>query len=210
MTTSWLCKWRSKVKSHFVLYLRNRVGPIEPNFVCIWSVTRQPNRIIRWNWYEAVLVMQIKVKGQISFCFVSQEPLVQWAQILYAYGLWPDNHITYQVHMRPSWLFTLDQTQTSYVISHAVSLSPTLVWIPDVQWLLNYSLSNMCTKPMEKLINETIHTKCVAHPICFKPRILWDKNIHFLGSQCHSEIFFYSLRYWTLNFVYKVYGKFNY
>ena len=52
-------------------------------------------------------MMQMKVKGQISFCFVSQEPLVNWAQIFYAYGVWPDNHISkifnmYQV-MRPSW-----------------------------------------------------------------------------------------------------------
>ena len=50
---------------------------LSPNFVCIWSVTKQPNRIIRWNWYKAVLVMQMKVKGQISFCFVSQKPLVR-------------------------------------------------------------------------------------------------------------------------------------
>ena len=62
----------------------------------------------------------------------------------------------------------------------------------------------LCTKSMGKLINVKIHMKYVAYPIHSKPHILLDKNIHFLESQCHSEIFFYSLRFWTLNFVYKV------
>ena len=40
---------------------------------------------------------------------------------------------------------------------------------------------------MGKLINDKIHKKYVTHPICFRPHILSDKNIHFLGSQCHSR-----------------------
>ena len=47
----------------------------------------------------------------------------------------------------------------------------------------------LCTKPMGKLINEKIHIKYIAYPICFKPHILLDKNIHFLESQCHSQTF---------------------
>ena len=42
---------------------------------------------------------------------------------------------------------------------------------------------------MEKLINEKIYMKYVGYPICFKPHILLDKNIHFLESQCHSQTF---------------------
>ena len=42
------------------------------NFVCIWSVTRRSNHIKTSTWYEAILVMQMKVKGQIFLCFVSQ------------------------------------------------------------------------------------------------------------------------------------------
>ena len=47
------------------------------NFVCIWSVTSRSNHIKTSSWYEAILVMQMKVKGQFFLCFVSQKPLVQ-------------------------------------------------------------------------------------------------------------------------------------
>ena len=61
-------------------------------------------------------------------------------------------------------------------MSHAASLSPTLVAIPDVTcfWIIPYQ--NVCTKLMGKLINENIHMKYVACPICFKPHILLDKT----------------------------------
>ena len=42
-------------------------------------------------------------------------------------------------------------------------------------------------KAYGKLINDKIHMIYVTHPICFKPHILSDKNVQFLGSQCHSQ-----------------------
>ena len=55
MRPSWLCKWRSKVKSSFVLYLSNLGSDLSPDFVCIWSVIRQTYVIITSSWYEAHL-----------------------------------------------------------------------------------------------------------------------------------------------------------
>ena len=81
MRPFWLCKWRSKVKSSFVLYLSNLGSDLSPDFVCIWSVIRQTYVIITSSWYEAILAMQMKVKGQIFLCFVSQKPLVQLSPI---------------------------------------------------------------------------------------------------------------------------------
>ena len=40
------------------------------NFVCIWSVTRRSNHIKTSSWYEAILVMQMKVKRKIFLCFI--------------------------------------------------------------------------------------------------------------------------------------------
>ena len=48
-----------------------------PNLACICNVIRQSYYIITPRWYDAILIMQMKVKGQISFCFVSQESLVR-------------------------------------------------------------------------------------------------------------------------------------
>ena len=45
---------------------------LSSNFVCIWSVTRQAYYIIRSNWYEAILAMQMRVKGQISWILCSR------------------------------------------------------------------------------------------------------------------------------------------
>ena len=51
------------------------------NFVRIWSVTRRSNHIKTSTWYEAILLMQMKVKCQISFRFLSQQPFVQFSPI---------------------------------------------------------------------------------------------------------------------------------
>ena len=48
-----------------------------PNLACICNVIRQSYYIITPRWYDAILVMQMKVKGQISFCYVSQESFVR-------------------------------------------------------------------------------------------------------------------------------------
>ena len=78
---------------------------LSSNFVCIWSVTRQAYYIIRSIWYEAILAMQMKVKGQISPVLYLRNHRSDWTQMLYAYGVWPEKHITSgQVDMRPSWL----------------------------------------------------------------------------------------------------------
>ena len=69
---SWLCKWRSKVKSSFVLYLSN-LGSHWARF-CVLMECDQANIChITSSWYEAILAMQMKVKGQIFLCFVSQK-----------------------------------------------------------------------------------------------------------------------------------------
>ena len=53
---------------------------LSSNFVCIWSVTRQAYYIIRSSWYEAILAMQMKVKGQISLVLYLRNHWSDWAQ----------------------------------------------------------------------------------------------------------------------------------
>ena len=48
-----------------------------PNFVCICNVISQSYYIITPSWHEAILAMQMKVKGQTPLCIVFQQPLVQ-------------------------------------------------------------------------------------------------------------------------------------
>ena len=81
-------------RSNFPCFISQEpLGPLSSNFVCIWSVTRQAYYIIRSSWYEAILAMQIKVKGQISPVLYLRNHWSHWAQICYAYGVWPDKHI---------------------------------------------------------------------------------------------------------------------
>ena len=60
MRPSWLCNWRSKVKSPFLLYQSPFLLYLK-NFgsdwaqICIWSVTRQSYNIITSSWYCSVV-----------------------------------------------------------------------------------------------------------------------------------------------------------
>ena len=79
MRPSWLCKWRSKVKSHFLLYLRNHWSNRAQIFYACYVIS-QSYYIIKPSWHEAILAMQMKVKGQTPLCIVFQQPLVQSSQ----------------------------------------------------------------------------------------------------------------------------------
>ena len=70
------------------------------NFVRIWSVTRRSNHIKTTTWYEAILLMQMKVKGQISFRFLSQQPFVQFSPIFLC--RWSVTRQSYCI-IRSSW-----------------------------------------------------------------------------------------------------------
>ena len=51
---------------------------VRPNFPCVCNVISWSFHIKRASRYNVILVMQMKVKVQTSFCFVSQEPRVHW------------------------------------------------------------------------------------------------------------------------------------
>ena len=87
-----------------------------------------------------------------------------------------------------------------HFMSNAASLSLKLVAIPDVKLFLNYSFPKFVY--MGTFVNGEIHMKYVAYPICFKPyTVSW--TAYFLGSQCHSQMFFI---YGDI-IVHKVFGK---
>ena len=73
---------------------------LNSNFACVWSVTRQAYFIIRLSWYAAILVMQMTVKGQISFHFLSQQPFVLLIPICVC--IWSVTRNSYCI-IRSSW-----------------------------------------------------------------------------------------------------------
>ena len=87
----------------------------------------------------------------------------------------------------------LDQTQILYAMSYTGSLNLSYISLNTRRLVVSeLFLTKIYVQSLYffwKLINSKIHMKYVTHPICFKPHILSDKNIHFLGSQCHSQMF---------------------
>ena len=78
--------------THYLCFASHKpLVQLSLNFVCIWSVTRRSNHIKTSSWYEAILVMQMKVKGQISFHFLSQQPFVRLSSIFVC--IWCDQTI---------------------------------------------------------------------------------------------------------------------
>ena len=70
------CRFRIQYNTHTHTHIRPQTHSLcfasqKPlvrlslNFVCIWSVTRRSNHIKTSSWYEAILVMQMKVNDVI-------------------------------------------------------------------------------------------------------------------------------------------------
>ena len=58
---TWLCKWRSKVKSHFVLYLRNRWSNWAQILICCSEFsTRNMTFIFH---FDDVIIVKLSIKG---------------------------------------------------------------------------------------------------------------------------------------------------
>ena len=95
-------KLQRAFKSVWILcsrYLKNGIS----NHLQIFTVSLPwwgMDRIIRSSWYAAILVMQMKVKGQISINFLSQQPFVPLSPIFVC--IWSVTRQSYCI-IRSSW-----------------------------------------------------------------------------------------------------------
>ena len=83
-------KWNQQSSSNFSIFSIFTVS------LPWWGM----DRIIRSSWYAAILVMQMKVKGQISFRFLSQQPFVGLSPIFVC--IWSVTRQSYCI-IRSSW-----------------------------------------------------------------------------------------------------------
>ena len=168
---------------------------LSSNFVCIWSVTRQAYYIKTLSWYEAILVMQMKVKGQISFSFVSQKPLVESSPnfVCICYVISQSYYI-----ITPSWHEAILAMQMK-----VKGQTPLCIVFeqPLVQSSPNFACICSVINQSYYIITTSWHEAILAMQMKVKGQISWILCLRYLKNRMsnHLQIFTVSLPWWRMD-----------